>query len=63
MIDWSEQDREDEIRKARGFGSYTGDECKFCGRLRVMENGLNEIVCEKCGREQSTGNFLSGTCD
>ena len=63
MINFADQDRGDEIRRARGFGDYTGDECKFCGRLRVMENSLGEIVCEKCGREQSTGNYLPGTCD
>jgi ribosomal protein L37AE/L43A len=52
------QDEEFRMSQGRSVGEYTGADCKFCGRQRVMENGLGEIVCEKCNRDQVSGEYL-----
>jgi len=38
--------------------SYVGYPCKFCQRQRVMDED-DKHVCEKCRRDQATGEFVS----
>lgn len=51
-MDWAaydaEQKREDEIRAGFRAPDYTGDKCKNCGRVRVMNCVNGRHVCEKC---------------
>jgi ribosomal protein L37AE/L43A len=37
---------------------YTSEDCVCCSRYRVLLYKSGVKVCEKCGTDQSTGNFV-----
>jgi len=47
-----------EGKEDRILPSYATEDCVCCGRHRVLvyESGIK--VCEKCGTDQSTGDFV-----
>ncbi|GEM_PF-6829066 len=39
---------------------YTGENCIYCGRNRVEQTIKGKKVCEKCRRNQDTGEYERG---
>ena len=47
------------------FGNYTGEDCSYCKRNRVVicedPSGKERKICEKCSRDQDLGDFAPDT--
>lgn len=57
MKDWPfETDIADELDKPTPI-KYDGTECAYCGRLRVELYSDGKRICEKCDRDQATGEY------
>lgn len=61
FFDSLEADDKAEREKRAGFraADYTGDKCKNCGRVRVMNCANGRHVCEKCGWDADRNEYCA----